>query len=169
VAWVALAIAVIAIMTAFVWPGFLAITHCDPSRTPSEPVNGRVYCTVTIVIPPPATVAQRNASCRNATLPYSAVVYGAVAATSAWGFTFRASQYTFCISLAPGLNVTITEPNGEEYAIHTPAWEIGALLNSSCPLYPVCSYLLFTPDNESGVSYDASRAPPLVGLVEAGM
>ncbi len=107
----------------------------------------------------------RRAECRNAT--FNQVADGPPVVTPLWGFTIRLSGYELCSSLGAGLNLTITEPNGSSYQHYAGLGGQPPPSNGTACPPSECSFLWFTPDNESGVSYDALRTPQLLALVEA--
>jgi hypothetical protein len=81
----ATAVAVVVIVTLFVWPGFWP-TNCASSSGPTQPLNGRDYCYLTVPIPRP------------------------VANYTEWNYRFH--LHSFSYPGGPVLNVTVTEPNG---------------------------------------------------------
>jgi hypothetical protein len=143
--WVALAATVLMITALFVWPGYLSITRCDPSKVPSESVDGRVYCHEPLQYPASPCTNRSNVQ-----------VDGPVSTTPFLGFTFHLSWYTNCYAMVAAWNITVRDPNGTTYQHYAPY--------SGTPVTP--PFLWIAPDNESGVRFDPNQNPPLWALVE---
>lgn len=82
------AVAVVVIVMLFVWPGFWP-TNCASSSGPTQSVNGRGYCYLTVPIP------------------------RSVANFTEWNYKFH--LHSFSYPGGPVLNVTVTEPNGTTF------------------------------------------------------
>lgn len=136
-AWFSLVVAVLSVTLLFVWPGYLAITRCDSSRSPSEQINNRTYCYVIVsvrqVYPP--------SSPPNCTLtPY---LYGSASILALWGFNFRLTPFLSCPEFWGGLNFTVTDPNGTSFHVVIPT------VFPAPGVQPNRTW--FAPDNESGI------------------
>jgi hypothetical protein len=133
----------------FLWPGYLAITHCDPSRIPTVTVGGHTYCYVSATVQP--VRLHYPPSCTNE----SQVLSGPVESVAIWGYSFRLSSVYWCSATYGGLNFTVSEPNGttvQHYALY------------SAPFPHAITWV--TPDNESGFIVPA-QGTPVTLLVEA--
>lgn len=157
-------VSVLTVTVLFVWPGFLAITHCEPSQGSHETVNGTTYCTLAVPYPSGYDPSTHHNYCPNATLPPggpngtpSPILCGPPQIVSAWGFTFRASQWLNPGVLTGGFIMNLTEPNGTTFMEPT-----GLVATVST------SYTWFAPNHMAGFDVNYSRAPQILALVESG-
>ena len=157
-------LSIVVVVSLFVWPGFLSVTHCVPANGTHETVNGRTYCIVALTFPTLPSQASYDAQCHNTTTDHT--ISGPATLRGILGFTFRLNLWVNC-TLGSGMNVTIVEPNESAYTTSI------NLAHGSTPngTYVVteCLSTWITPDDAAGISCNTTpQTITASALIESG-